>query len=137
MIAPYCFAHSVSADDVLPSVLAFASLVDTAVCCQRCQEGARRVGNCRHDDRESLTRMKRSLSAWRPLSASRWCSQLKTTADGEHVLKAPTSPTEPAATAHRVSRQRECGEIGHLKMQLTSWRTGTKSRKLQLPEEPS
>ena len=52
------------------------------------QEGAsRRARACQHDDRETSqqTQIKRSLSAWRPHSASRWCSQLKKTADGEFV----------------------------------------------------
>ena len=54
----------------------------------------------------SQTRMERSLSTWRPHSASRWCSQLKKTADGKFVPKGPTGPTEPAATAYRVSSAR-------------------------------
>ena len=57
----------------------------------------------------SQTLKKRSLSAWRPHSASRWCTQLRKTAGGEvatQLGEAPAGASEPAATAHRVSSAR-------------------------------
>ena len=114
------------------------------------QDGAtRRVGTCWHDDRENLRiqqvdvvrsprRQRTGLAegASRPDRTSRHSTQ----SIGQNFDRTDRSVTTSENTFfcgffrwHLGSE--ECGEIRHLKTRLTSWRTGTKYRKLQ--EEPS